>query len=161
MSTSWTSKNDIVRKWYLIDASDMVLGRLASYVAFRLRGKHKSTYSPNVDCGDCFIITNARKVKMTGNKLSVKKYYKHTGYPGGLKETSYEDILTSKKSEMVIKLAVKRMLPKGALGREQLKKLHIYEAEIHPHGAQKPIIVDFKSFNRKNKIGQKIASWEH
>ena len=159
MNTTWISKNNIVRKWYLLDASDLVLGRLASYVAFRLRGKHKSTFSPNIDCGDYFIIINARKVKMTGNKLSDKKYYKHTGYPGGLKETSYENILNSKKPELLIKLAVKRMLPKGVLGREQLKKLYIYEAEVHPHDAQKPIIVDFKSFNRKNKIGQKIASW--
>ncbi len=158
MNTTWISKKNIDRKWLLIDATDLVLGRLASFIAFRLRGKHKTIFSPNIDCGDYLIITNARKVKMTGDKLSKKKYFKHTGYPGGLKETSYEDILNSKKPEMLIRLAVKRMLPKGVLGREQLKKLYIYEGTEHPHDAQKPELVDFKKLNRKNQIGQKIAS---
>jgi large subunit ribosomal protein L13 len=158
MQTTWISKKDIKRNWFIVDATDLVLGRLAAHVAFRLRGKHKSIYSPNIDCGDNFVIINARKIKMTGNKLSKKIYYKHTGYPGGLKETSYEDILNSKKPEMLIKLAVKRMLPKGVLGRDQLKKLYIYEGMEHPHEAQKPKLVNFKVLNRKNMIGQKIAS---
>ena len=158
MNTRWISKKDITRKWILIDATNLVLGRLAAYVAFRLRGKHRSFYSPNIDCGDYFIIINARNIKMTGNKLDSKKYYKHTGYPGGLKETSYENILKGKKPESLIKLSVKRMLPKGVLGREQLKKLYIYGGKTHPHEAQNPEILDFKALNRKNQIGQQIAS---
>ena len=158
MSTNWISKTNITRKWFIIDGKDLVLGRLSSYLAFHLMGKHKTIYSPNLDCGDNFIVTNADKVIMTGNKLEKKMYRKHTGYPGGLKETSYEKILNSKDPERVLKLAVRRMLPKGSLGREQIKKLHIYGGNSHPHNAQNPEIVDFKSNNKKNSIGKKIVN---
>ena len=152
MLTTWVNKNSVEKKWYLIDATDLVLGRLASFLAIRLRGKHKSSYCPNIDCGDYFVIINAKNVKMKGNKLEQKKFYKHTGYPGGLKETSYQDILNSNTPEKVVQLSVKRMLPKGVLGREQFKKLYVYAESEHPHDAQKPEIIDFKSFNKKNVV---------
>jgi len=158
MNTSWISKTKISRNWFIIDAKDLVLGRLASYLAFHLMGKHKAIYSPNVDCGDYYIVTNADKVIMTGNKLEKKMYRKHTGYPGGLKEVSYSKILASRFPDRVIKLSVKRMLPKGPLGRDQIKKLHIYAGEAHPHIAQKPIKIDFKNYNKKNFLGKSIAS---
>jgi large subunit ribosomal protein L13 len=158
MITNWVNKNSIERKWYLVDASDLVLGRLSSFLAIRLRGKHKSSYCPNIDCGDYFVVVNAKNVKMTGNKLEQKKYYKHTGYPGGLKDTSYQAILDGKSPEKLIQLAVKRMLPKGVLGREQFKKLFVYPEEDHPHRSQKPEEVDFKSLNKKNTVGNSYAN---
>ena len=158
MLTTWVNKKTIDKKWYLIDASDLVLGRLAAFLASRLRGKHKSNFCPNIDCGDYFIVINAQNIKMTGKKLEQKTYYKHTGYPGGLKETSYEDILRSKTPEKLIQLSVKRMLPKGVLGREQFKKLYVYSSDSHPHNSQKPEKIDFKSFNRKNIIGNTYAN---
>tara|TARA_E500000178_G_scaffold256653_1_gene253191 strand:- start:110 stop:586 length:477 start_codon:yes stop_codon:yes gene_type:complete len=158
MKTTTISKKDIIKKWYLVDASNLVLGRLSSFLAIRLRGKHKSYFSPNLDCGDYIVVTNAKKVAMTGNKLAMKKYYKHTGYPGGLKEASYQSILDSATPEKIIKNSVRRMLPKGVLGREQIKKLFIYSGNEHPHISQKPEIINFKDFNKKNSIGQKVAS---
>ena len=158
MLTTWVNKKSVEKKWYLIDASDLVLGRLASFLATRLMGKHKSNYCPNIDCGDHFVIINAKNVKMTGNKLEQKVLYKHTGYPGGLKETTYKDILNSKNPEKLVKLSVKRMLPKGILGNEQFKKLHVYSEEEHPHDAQKPEIIDFKSFSEKNIVGKNYAN---
>ena len=158
MLTTWVNKKNVEKKWYIIDASDIVLGRLASFLAIRLMGKHKSNYCPNIDCGDNFVVVNAKNVKMTGNKLEKKILYKHTGYPGGLKETSYKDILNSSNPEKLVKLSVKRMLPKGVLGREQFKKLYVYSEGEHPHGAQKPESIDFKSLNRKNVVGENYAS---
>ena len=158
MLTTWVNKKNVEKKWYIIDASDLVLGRLASFLATRLMGKHKSNYCPNIDCGDHFVIINAKNVKMTGNKLEQKILYKHTGYPGGLKETTYKDILNSKNPEKLVQLSVKRMLPKGTLGREQFKKLHVYSQEEHPHDAQKPENIDFKSFNEKNIVGKNYAN---
>ena len=158
MNTNWIGKSKITRKWFIINADGLVLGRLSSFVAFYLMGKHKVIYSPNLDCGDNIIIINADKVKMTGNKLEKKMYRKHTGYPGGLKEISYSKILNSKYPERVLKLSIKRMLPKGTLGREQLRKLYIYSSSEHPHNAQKPELIDYKSYNKKNYIGKKIAS---
>ena len=158
MNTDWISKKNITRKWFVIDADGLVLGRLSSYIAFHLMGKHKPIYSPNLDCGDNFIVINADKIIMTGNKLEKKMYRKHTGYPGGLKETSYSTILSSKHPERLLKLSIKRMLPKGTLGREQFKKLHIYSGNDHPHNAQNPELIDFKNLNKKNYIGKKIAS---
>ena len=140
MLTTWVNKKNVQKKWYIIDATDLVLGRLASFLAIRLMGKHKSNYCPNIDCGDNFVVVNAKNVKMTGNKLEQKILYKHTGYPGGLKETSYKDILNSSSPEKLIKLSVKRMLPKGVLGREQFKKLHVY------------------SEDKKNVVGKNYAS---
>jgi len=154
MKTISIRKKDLEKKWYLVDATDLVLGRLSSFLAMRLRGKHKSNYSPHLDCGDYLVVTNAKNIVMTGNKLAQKKLFKHTGYPGGLKETSYQNILNSSAPEKLIKNSVKRMLPKGVLGREQLRKLYIYSGNEHPHGAQKPEMIDFKSFNRKNSIGK-------
>ena len=153
MKTISIRKKDLGKKWYLVDASDLVLGRLSAFLAQRLRGKHKINFSPNLDCGDYIVVTNARKVSMTGNKLVQKKFFKHTGYPGGLKETNYQTILNGKAPEKVIKNSVKRMLPNGVLGREQLRKLYVYGGNEHPHDAQKPEIIDFKKFNRKNSIG--------
>ena len=158
MKTNWISKSKISRKWFVINADGLVLGRLSSYIAFHLMGKHKPTYSPNLDCGDNFIVVNAEKILMTGNKLEKKMFRKHTGYPGGLKETSYSKILSSKYPERLLKLSIKRMLPKGTLGREQFRKLHVYSGSEHPHNAQNPEIIDFKSFNKKNFVGKKIAS---
>ena len=158
MNTDWISKKNITRKWFVIDADGLVLGRLSSYIAFHLMGKHKAIYSPNLDCGDNFIVINADKIIMTGNKLEKKIYRKHTGYPGGLKETSYSKILAGRYPERLLKLSVKRMLPKGTLGREQFKKLHIYSGNDHPHNAQNPELIDFKNLNKKNYIGKKIAS---
>ena len=158
MLTTWVNKKSVEKKWYIIDASDLVLGRLASFLATRLMGKHKSSYCPNIDCGDHFVIINAKNVKMTGNKLEQKVLYKHTGYPGGLKETTYKDILNSKNPEKLVKLSVKRMMPKGTLGREQFKKLYVYAEEKHPHDAQKPENIDFKLFNEKNIVGKNYAN---
>ena len=158
MLTTWVNKKNVQKNWYIIDATDLVLGRLASFLAIRLMGKHKSNYCPNIDCGDNFVVVNAKNVKMTGNKLDQKILYKHTGYPGGLKETSYKDILNSSSPEKLIKLSVKRMLPKGVLGREQFKKLYVYSDDKHPHDAQKPEFIDFKSFNKKNVVGESYAS---
>ena len=158
MLTSWVNNKNIEKKWYIIDATDLVLGRLSSFLATRLMGKHKSNYCPNIDCGDNFVIVNAKKVKMTGNKLEQKKFYKHTGYPGGLKKTSYKDILSSSSPETLIKISVKRMLPRGALGREQFKKLYVYSEDKHPHEAQKPESIDFKLLNKKNVVGENYAS---
>ena len=154
MLTTWVNKKTVIKKWYLIDATDLVLGRLASYLAVRLTGKHKSYYCPNIDCGDYFVITNAKNIIMTGNKLDQKIFFKHTGYPGGLKETTYQTILNGKNPEKLIKIAVKRMLPKGTLGREQFKKLYVYPGAEHPHTSQKPENIEFKSFNRKNYTGE-------
>ena len=158
MLTTWVNRKNVKKKWYIIDATDLVLGRLASFLAIRLMGKHKSNYCPNIDCGDNFVVVNAKNVKMTGNKLEQKILYKHTGYPGGLKETSYKDILNSSSPEKLIKLSVKRMLPKGVLGREQFKKLYVYSEDKHPHVAQKPENIDFKSLNKKNVVGENYAS---
>ena len=141
---------EIQHDWIIIDAENLVLGRLSAIVATRLRGKHKVNYTPHVDCGDNIIIINAEKVKLTGNKRQKKIYYWHTGYPGGIKSTTPEKILTGKTPSKVIQLAVKRMIPKGPLGRKVLKQLHIYSGSEHPYGAQKPETIDIKSLNRKN-----------
>ena len=137
MKTFMAKKEEIEKKWYIVDASDKVVGRLATKIATILRGKHKPIYTPHVDTGDFVIVVNAGKVKFTGNKLNKKKYYKHTGYMGGLKETTAKEML-EKKPEEVIRHAVKGMLPKNRLGRKLLKKLKIYRGEEHPHQAQQP-----------------------
>ena len=147
VSKSSEQKHD----WFLIDAERSVLGRLASIVAIRLRGKHKPTYSPHVDCGDNIIIINAEKVFLTGNKKSQKIYYKHTGYPGGIKSINAQKILEGDHPERVIEKAITRMIPKGPLGRKVLKKLYVYSGVKHPHEAQKPEILDLEKMNNKNK----------
>jgi large subunit ribosomal protein L13 len=137
MKTYTIKEKDIKRKWYLIDARDMVLGRLASEVANILRGKNKPEYSPHLDLGDNVIIVNADKVVLTGNKLEKKMYYHHSGYPGGLKKFTYAELM-GRKPDFVVRKAVKGMLPHNRLGRSMLRKLHVYAGPDHPHQAQKP-----------------------
>ena len=142
--------NEIKHDWVLIDADGLVLGRLAALVATRLRGKHKVTYTPHMDCGDNVIIINAEKVKLTGNKREDKTYYWHTGYPGGIKSRTAAKILDGKHPERVIEKAVKRMLPGGPLSRKQMTNLRIYKGESHPHEGQSPTVLNIKDVNEKN-----------
>ena len=151
MKTFSIKKSEIKKKWLIIDAENAVLGRLAVISANILRGKNKPTYTPNQDCGDNLIIINSDKVKLKGNKETDKKYFKHTGYPGGIKETTPEKI-SKKKPEDVLKLAVRRMLPSGPLAKKQLSKLKIYIGDNHPHSAQNPEFIDIKKLNNKNII---------
>ena len=136
--TKSLNPKEVNKKWLLIDAEDVVLGRLASNVSKILRGKHKANYTPHIDCGDNVIIINAEKVKLTGNKLSNKKYYWHTGYPGGIKETTAKKIIEGKNPDKIIRLAVQRMIPKGPLGRQQISNMKVYCGENHPHDSQAP-----------------------
>ncbi len=137
MKTPLPREDSILRKWYVIDAENLVLGRLATQIAFRLRGKHKPIFTPHLDTGDYIIVLNAEKVRLTGNKMDDKMYYQHTGYLGHLKSASARQMLDKKPAE-VLRLAVRRMLPKNRLGRHQLKKLKIYTGSSHPHAAQMP-----------------------
>ena len=149
MKTFSLKKSDIQKKWVLIDAKDAVLGRLAVISANILRGKNKPEYTPNQDCGDNLIIINSDKIHLKGKKADNKVYYRHTGYPGGIKETTPEK-LSEKKPEEILKLAVKRMLPGGPLAKKQLSKLKIYIGENHPHSAQNPVIIKLGILNNKN-----------
>ena len=137
MKTYLAPVNEIERKWYVVDAEDKILGRLATVIASRLRGKHKPTFSPFIDNGDFIIVTNADKIQLTGKKWDDKKYYHHTGYMGGIKETTAKELLVKHPTDLVFK-AVKGMLPKNKLGRAQLKKLKVYAGSDHPHKAQQP-----------------------
>ncbi|WP_428567095.1 MAG: 50S ribosomal protein L13 [Solidesulfovibrio sp. DCME] len=141
MKTFSPTPKDISRNWFVVDASDKILGRLASAVAVRLRGKHKVEFCPHLDTGDFIVVVNAAKVRTTGRKLDQKKYYRHSGWIGGLKETNLRDMLATKPEE-VIRKAVRGMLPKNRLGRAMLKKLKVYAGEAHPHEAQKPETLD-------------------
>jgi large subunit ribosomal protein L13 len=129
-------------EWFLVNAENQILGRLASKIAFRLRGKHKPEYTPHSDLGDFIVVVNANKIKVTGNKLQDKNYYHHTGYPGGIKSKNLDSILKKDASE-AIKLAVKGMLPKNKLGRQMITKLKVYNNETHPHSAQSPSVIEF------------------
>ena len=151
MNTYATKASDIERKWYVVDAEDVVLGRLSAEVSKLLRGKHKPSYSPNLDCGDYVIVINADKVKLTGKKLTDKKYFKHTGWIGGIKETTPAKILAGRFPERVIIKAVERMLSRNPMGRQQMTKLKVYAGENHPHTAQNPIVLDMEAMNAKNK----------
>ena len=153
MNTYSAKPAEVEKKWVLIDADGLVVGRLASLVANRLRGKHKPTYTPHIDCGDNIIIVNAEKIALTGAKRENKIYYRHTGYPGGIKSTTPEKVLEGKFPERVLELAIKRMLPGGPLSRQQMKNLKIYAGPEHPHEAQKPEILDVAALNSKNKRG--------
>ncbi len=153
MKTYSAKPSEVVKKWILIDAEGVVLGRLASIVANRLRGKHKTTFTPHIDCGDNVIIINAAKVKVTGNKLQDKVFHWHTGHPGGIKEITMGKTLAGKFPERAIVKAVERMVPRGPLGRQQMKALHLYAGTEHPHDGQKPQVLDVASLNRKNKVG--------
>jgi large subunit ribosomal protein L13 len=142
---------DVEKKWIVVDAQDAVVGRLASFIAMRLRGKHKPNYTPHVDSGDFVVVINADKVKFTGRKLEQKTYYWHTGYPGGIKERKAGAILNGRFPERILEKAVERMLPKESpLARAQLTHLRIYNSAEHPHEAQTPEVIDFKSMNTKN-----------
>ena len=142
--------SEVNAKWYVIDATDVVLGRLASIAATYLRGKNKTIYTPNIDCGDHIIIINAEKVATTGNKLANNKFFWHTGFPGGIKERLWGTILNGRHPERLIIKAVERMISRNPLGRDQMKKLHVYAGSEHPHTAQKPEVLDVKKLNPKN-----------
>ncbi len=149
--TSFIKKSEIKNNWLLINAENLVVGRLAAYISMVLRGKNKSQYTPHMDNGDFIVVTNIEKIKFTGKKYNNKKYYRHTGHPGGIKITSPYSLM-KKKPEEILKLAVKRMLPDGPLSKKRLSKLKIYKGESHPHEAQNLKIVDFGKINSKNKI---------
>jgi large subunit ribosomal protein L13 len=151
MKTYNAKASDVTRGWFVIDAEGVVLGRLASIVAMRLRGKHKPTYTPHVDCGDNIVIVNAEKVRLTGNKYEDKVFYYHTGHPGGIKERTARQTLESKYPERLIEKAVERMVPRNNLGRAVMRKLHIYAGAEHPHAAQSPKPLDLAAMNPKNK----------
>jgi large subunit ribosomal protein L13 len=152
MSTYSAKAADIEKKWVMIDAKGLVVGRLASIVALRLRGKHKPTFTPHVDDGDNVIVINAAKVVFTGRKREKKVYHYHTGFIGGIKERSAKYILEGRFPERVVEKAVERMLPRGPLGRRQLGNLRVYSGTEHPHEAQKPETLDVAAMNRKNRI---------
>ncbi len=151
MKTYSAKPSEIDKKWVLIDAEGVVLGRLAAYVATLLRGKNKPMYTPHMDCGDNVIIINAGKVKLTGKKLADKVYYHHTGHPGGIKSITAGKILSGKFPERVMQKAVERMIPRGPLGRQQMRNLRVYAGAEHGHEAQSPEVIDFASMNDKNK----------
>ena len=151
MKTFSARPADIDKKWILVDAEGVVLGRMASQIALILRGKHKPSYTPHMDCGDNVVVINAGKVHLTGKKLSDKIYYRHTGYPGGIKERRAGEILAGKHPERVVQKAIERMIPGGPLGRRQLKNLRVYAGAEHPHEAQNPEVLDLAARNPKNK----------
>ena len=151
MKTYSAKPTDVDRKWFIIDAEDLVLGRLAVIVANRLRGKNKPMFTPHIDCGDNVIIINAEKIHLTGNKRANKVYYWHTGYPGGIKSRTAEAILDGDHPERVVQKAVQRMLPRTKLGRQQMTKLKVYTGPDHPHEAQSPVVLDIAAMNSKNK----------
>ena len=150
--TPFIKKKEIKKDWYIIDAQNIAVGRLAAFISKVLRGKNKSTYNPHIDNGDFVVVTNIDKIKFTGKKFTNKKYFKHTGHPGGIKETT-PSILTSKnKSGEILKLAVKRMLPGGPLAKKQLTKLKVYNGLKHPHEVQKPKVIEFEKMHKKNLV---------
>ena len=151
MTTYATKPSDIERKWYVVDAEGVVLGRMAAEIAKILRGKHKANFVPNIDCGDYVVVINADKVKLTGNKLADKKYFRHTGWAGGIKETTAGKVLAGRFPERVIMKAVERMISRNPMGRQQMTKLKVYAGAEHPHTAQNPEVLDFASRNPKNK----------
>ena len=148
--TPFIKKKEIKQDWYLIDAENAAVGRLAAYISRVLRGKNKSTYNPHIDNGDFVVVTNIEKIKFSGKKFKNKKYYRHTGHPGGIKETTPLTLKEKSKTQDILRLAVKRMLPSGPLGKKQLTKLKIYSGETHPHDVQKPKIINFEKLNKKN-----------
>ena len=151
MKTFSAKPSDVEKGWYVVDAEGPVLGRLASAIATRLRGKHKPMYTPHIDCGDHIIVINADKVRLTGNKLLDKKYHYHTGYPGGLKTRTAGGILSGAHPERVVYKAVERMISRNPLGRDQMRKLHVYAGTEHPHAGQQPQVLDVGAMNPKNK----------
>ena len=151
MKTYSAKPAEIDSKWFVVDAENVVLGRLAVEIAKIIRGKHKTTYTPHMDCGDHIIVINAEKVKLTGNKLQDKRFYWHTGHPGGIKDRTIGQILSGRFPDRVITKAVERMVPRGPLGRDQMRKLRVYKGTEHPHEAQQPVVLDIGAWNPKNR----------
>ena len=150
--TPFIKKKDIKKDWYIINAQNAVVGRLAAYISKVLRGKNKPTYNPHMDNGDFVVVTNIDKIKFTGKKYSKKIYYRHTGHPGGIKMTTPLNLKEKNKTEEILKLAVKRMLPGGPLAKKQLTKLKIYNGDQHPHEVQNPQIIEFDKLNKRNIV---------
>ena len=150
--TPFIKKKEIKKDWYIINAENAAVGRLAAYISKVLRGKNKPSFNPHMDNGDFVVVTNIDKVKFTGKKFTNKKYYRHTGHPGGIKETTPQTLKEKKKSEQILKLAVKRMLPGGPLAKKQLTKLKIYKGDKHPHDVQKPKIIEFEKLHKSNTV---------
>tara|TARA_X000000950_G_scaffold41303_1_gene45139 strand:+ start:1141 stop:1599 length:459 start_codon:yes stop_codon:yes gene_type:complete len=150
--TPFVKKKDVKKDWYIINAQNAAVGRLAAYISKVLRGKNKSTYNPHIDNGDFVVVTNIDKIKFTGKKFTNKKYFRHTGHPGGIKVTTPSIFKDKNKTEQILKLAVKRMLPGGPLAKKQLTKLKIYNGDKHPHEIQKPTVIDFEKLNKKNTV---------
>ena len=150
MKTYSAKQKGIERKWCIVDATGLVLGRMASIISMRLRGKHKPTYTPHMDCGDHVIVINAEKIQLTGRKRTDKLYHRHTGYPGGIKSQSAGQILEGAHPERIVIKAIERMVSRNPLGSQQMRKLHVYAGANHPHEAQKPEVLDIASMNSKN-----------
>ncbi len=151
MKTYSAKPADVEKKWFVVDAEGVVLGRLASVIATRLRGKHKPMFTPHIDCGDNIVVINAEKVHLTGRKAEQKTFHWHTGYPGGIKSRTAGKTLAGKHPERIIQKAVERMISRNPLGRQQMKKLHVYAGAEHPHAAQQPEVLDVAAMNPKNK----------
>jgi large subunit ribosomal protein L13 len=152
-TTKPATPSTVDKKWHLIDADGLVVGRVASIIANILRGKNKPSYTPYIDCGDNVIVINAEKVRFTGKKATQKVYYRHTGYAGGIKETRADKILAGRFPERVLEKAIERMIPRGPLGRQQMRNLRIFKGTEHPHEGQSPTVLDVALMNRKNKVG--------
>ena len=152
LMTKFVKKSEVENSWYEIDAKNAVVGRLAVIISKIIRGKNKSTYTPHMDHGDFVVVKNIENIKFTGKKFKNKKYYKHTGYPGGIKETHPFNLMEKDKSQDILKFAVKRMLPGGPLAKKQLSKLKIYKGDKHPHSTQNPVEIKFSDLNNKNSI---------
>ena len=150
--TPFIKNKDVKKNWYIVNAENAVVGRLAAYISKVLRGKNKSTFNPHIDNGDFVVVTNIDKIRFSGKKFKDKKYFRHTGYPGGIKVSSPISLKEKNKTEEILKLAVKRMLPGGPLAKKQLTKLKIYKGGSHPHEVQNPKIIDFEKLNKKNII---------
>ncbi len=150
--TPFIKKKEIKKDWYIINAENAAVGRLASFISKVLRGKNKPTYNPHIDNGDFVVVTNIDKIKFSGKKFKEKKYFRHTGHPGGIKENTPLDLKNKNKTQEILKLAVKRMLPGGPLAKKQLTKLKIYYGDKHPHDIQKPKIINFEKLNNKNLV---------
>ncbi len=150
--TPFIKKKEIKKDWYLIDAQNVAVGRLAAYISKVLRGKNKPTYNPHLDNGDFVVVTNIEKIKFSGKKFNEKKYYRHTGHPGGIKEITPFALTEKNKTHEILKLAVKRMLPGGPLAKKQLTKLKIYKGAEHPHGVQNPKVINFGALNKRNNV---------
>ena len=150
--TPFIKKKEVKKDWYLINAQNAAVGRLAAYISKVLRGKNKATYNPHIDNGDFVVVTNIDKIKFSGKKFNNKKYFRHTGHPGGIKELTPNFLKEKNKTEEILKLAVKRMLPGGPLAKKQLTKLKIYNGDKHPHEMQKPKIIEFEKLHKKNII---------